>query len=390
MDQNRPSSSPSHDTQTNRNIPAVSDLKSLPNPQDTWRASPMLGSDFLARPASQQDTCRVTPQASGDLKVRLADPQEACRVISPGVDVTTGCGPDAYAAHPQAHDSKSRSASPEVSRVNPQARDSKGRSASPQTCRTWQTDSKGRSASPQSASRVSSRSGDLKGKHVRQDSGRARPLSPSSESKARQASPARDPKAPIPSDFVIDPARRFPGTVQLFFRHNGYGFIDLDELGAVPGDRVFVYWKGINSQDRFPSLSKDMKVSFSLEKVENGGQVTLRAVNVSLPDGSPIHVQDDSDSKKSFVGGQDARYTGILKFFIPKRGYGYIQLDPVEDVDLPDQIRAELAEMNAGGKQPKYMKDVPVEFGIWQTQKGVFKAHNVTYVGGRQLDSDHA
>merc|ERR1712136_429815 len=311
------------------------------------------------------DTCRVTPQASGDLKVRLADPQESCRVISPVVDVTTGCGPDAYAAHPQAHDSKSRSASLEVSRVNPQARDSKGRSAS-----------------PQSASRVSSRSGDLKGKHARQDSGRARPLSPSSESKARQASPARDPKAPIPSDFVIDPARRFPGTVQLFFRHNGYGFIDLDELGAVPGDRVFVYWKGINSQDRFPSLSKDMKVSFSLEKVENGGQVTLRAVNVSLPDGSPIHVQDDSDSKKSFVGGQDARYTGILKFFIPKRGYGYIQLDPVEDVDLPGQIRAELAEMNAGGKQPKYMKDVPVELASGRPRKAFSRlTMSLTLVG---------
>ena len=46
------------------------------------------------------------------------------------------------------------------------------------------------------------------------------------------------------------------------------------------------------------------------------------------------------------------RYTGTLKFFVPKRGYGYIKIDEGFQYDkegVPEEIRVETAEMNAGG-----------------------------------------
>lgn len=34
------------------------------------------------------------------------------------------------------------------------------------------------------------------------------------------------------------------------------------------------------------------------------------------------------------------------------------------------------------------MKDIQVEFGIWKTQKGAFKAYNMTLPGGAAIDHD--
>mmetsp|Transcript_102983 Transcript_102983/g.320318 ORF Transcript_102983/g.320318 Transcript_102983/m.320318 type:complete len:354 (-) Transcript_102983:68-1129(-) len=189
----------------------------------------------------------------------------------------------------------------------------------------------------------------------------------------------------VPKEFEIDEGKRHTGTVSGYWKLNGYGFIEMDTKGAVPNDKVFVYWTGIQSSDRFPQLTKGMQVEFSLTKETKNGSTTVSAKNVTMPGGADINLQDEADGKKKFVGGQNIRYTGKLKFFIPKRGYGYIQIDdgyqyPIEGV--PKEIRVETAEVNAGGKQPTYLKDVEVEFGIWQTQKGVFKAYNMTGPGG--------
>jgi len=194
------------------------------------------------------------------------------------------------------------------------------------------------------------------------------------------------PKNTVPEDFEIAPDRLFVGTVESYYKFNGYGFITLDETGVIPDDKVFVHWQALTSADRYPTLVKDMKVQFSVAKVIKGGVTTLNATNVTLPGGNPIALQDAADAeKKTFVGAQNLRYTGTMKFYIPKQVYGYIQIDEgfqYGDEPVPRDIRAESAEMNAGGANAGYMKDVKVEFGIWKTQKGVYKAYNVTLPGG--------
>ena len=162
----------------------------------------------------------------------------------------------------------------------------------------------------------------------------------------------------------------------------------LDEKGVIPGDKVFVFWQAINSADRFPFLVKEGKVQCTLEKETKKGANTIKAANVSQVGGAAISIQDESDGKKTFVGGQHLRYTGQLKFFIPKRGYGYVAIDDGFKYDIegvPKEIRVEHSEVNCGGQNPGYMKEVQVEFGIWQTQKGAFKAYNMTSPGGTPL-----
>lgn len=197
------------------------------------------------------------------------------------------------------------------------------------------------------------------------------------------------PKNTVPEDFAVTPDQRFTGKVESYYKFNGYGFLTPDQTGVLPGDRVFVHWQGLSSSDRFPSLTKDMAVQFSVEKVEKGGVTTLRAINVTGPGGAVIDLQNSTDAeKKSFVGGQNLRYTGVMKFFTWKKGFGYIAIDDgfqYGEEAVPKEIRAELAECNAGGANPADLKDAQVEFGIWKTKKGAYKAYNVTLPGGTLL-----
>merc|ERR1719235_2597565 len=117
---------------------------------------------------------------------------------------------------------------------------------------------------------------------------------------------------------------------------------------------------------------------------------TILAKQVSLPGGGEISLQDDLDAEnKEFVGGQELRYTGTLKFFDGKTGFGYITIDEGYDFkgeEVPDEIRVERSEVNAGGRQPEKMSELQVEFGIWKTKKGQYKAYNMTLPGAKALE----
>merc|ERR1712187_64362 len=192
----------------------------------------------------------------------------------------------------------------------------------------------------------------------------------------------------VTDSFKVSEVQRFTGTVNNYYKMSGYGFITMDKKGVVPEDKLFIYWSDITSADRFPSLSKDMKVKFSIKKEEKRGKQVVTATNVTTETGQPISLQDENDVKKTFVGGQFIRSTGTLKLFNPKYGYGYVLIDEGYQYDqegVPKEIRVETAEVNAGGQHPGYLKDTKVEFGIWKTQKGAFKAYNMTGPGGSPL-----
>jgi len=194
--------------------------------------------------------------------------------------------------------------------------------------------------------------------------------------------------AVVKASFEVDGEARYQGKVSMYRKFSGFGFIDIEEKGKVPGDKVFVYWKALDSEDRFPVLQEGLDVEFSLLKYKDRvtGKYSIRAKNVTAAGGQKIEIQSTVDSeKKTFVGSQEQRFTGTLKFYDPKKNFGYINRDKSENTcgeDVGEQIRVELAEVNAGGMKPLGMKDLQVEFGIWKTPKGAYKAYNMTLPGG--------
>jgi len=189
----------------------------------------------------------------------------------------------------------------------------------------------------------------------------------------------------------VDVNARYTGTVSFFQKWKGYGFIEVAEAGVVPQDKLFVHWKNIQSEDRFPALVKGLEVEFGVIKAQDWGRTTIRATKVTLVGGTSIAMQEDVDSQeKTFVGGQHLRYTGTLKFFNPRRGFGYVTMDQGYDVDasVPLDLRVEREEVNAGGQRPMPMQNLAVEFGIWITDRQKHKVYNMTLPGGHPLSQD--
>lgn len=189
----------------------------------------------------------------------------------------------------------------------------------------------------------------------------------------------------------IDTTATYTGTVEKYSKFSGFGFIKLSQSGIVPGDTVYVYYKSIETTDRFPQLVKDMSVQLGLHKYKTSNGTSVRAKHVCMPGGGTIAIQDDLDSqKKEFVGGQNLRYTGTLKFYRAKPGYGYVTMDKgfKTPEEIPEDIRVEEAEVNCGGKKPFGLKDIKVEFGIWKTKKAAFKVYNMTLPKGIPITKD--
>lgn len=205
---------------------------------------------------------------------------------------------------------------------------------------------------------------------------------------------ARKPPPSLPASFNVDPNMRYTGTVSFYHKWKGYGFIDLDEKGVVPQDRLFVHWRNVQSDDRFPFLVKGLEVEFGLLKAQdrfNWNITTVRAKFVTLAGGTNIALQDDVDAQeKEFVGGQHLRYTGTLKFFDPRPGFGYVTMDQGYDVDpaVPSDLRIETSEVNSAGKRALPMRNLAVEFGIFKTTKGRYQVYNMTLPGGHPLTQD--
>eukprot|EP00933_Yihiella_yeosuensis_P062008 TRINITY_DN64920_c0_g1_i1.p1 TRINITY_DN64920_c0_g1~~TRINITY_DN64920_c0_g1_i1.p1 ORF type:complete len:364 (+),score=53.69 TRINITY_DN64920_c0_g1_i1:58-1149(+) len=203
----------------------------------------------------------------------------------------------------------------------------------------------------------------------------------------------RRPPPMIPATYQVNPDARYTGTVQFYNKFRGFGFIEPTQKGVIPSEKIFVHWKSILSDDRFPFLSAGVEVEFGLiaESRKYGGGNTLRCKNVTLVGGMSISLQDELDAQeKTFVGGQHLRYTGTLKFFSPRHGFGYVIMDQGYDVDasVPSEMRVDREEVNCGGQQPCLMQGIAVEFGIWRNEAGRYLIYNMTLPGGHPLTQD--
>jgi len=203
----------------------------------------------------------------------------------------------------------------------------------------------------------------------------------------------KDPAPTIPEDYEIDKDARYPGTVTQYHKWQGYGFIKPDQDGLVPSDKVWIHWSNIQTDDRFPFLVQDQKVEFGLMKWTSGPSnartSSLRAKTVTDVGGSMIAVQEKADAeKKEFVGAQSMRYGGILKFYSPMKGFGYVTINDGHELpdDVPKELRVEEPEVNCSSRRPTvYIENTPVEFGIVKNKRGQYMVYNMTMPGGSPL-----
>jgi len=202
----------------------------------------------------------------------------------------------------------------------------------------------------------------------------------------------------VPDDFTVDKEARFTGTVSSFNKWRGFGHIVMDQKGVVPGDSLFVHWKNIQTDDRFPRLKEGLQLEFgvmvSMEWKSWKKVKSVKAKTVTLPGGGMVNLQDSMDAeKKTFVGAQNFRYTGQLKFFDQFRGFGWVILDDgfAMDDPVPKEIKVESTELNLGGKPLRSrLAELAIEFGIVKSRRGdQYLAYNVTLPGGHAITQEN-
>mmetsp|Transcript_53851 Transcript_53851/g.143294 ORF Transcript_53851/g.143294 Transcript_53851/m.143294 type:complete len:294 (+) Transcript_53851:405-1286(+) len=180
-----------------------------------------------------------------------------------------------------------------------------------------------------------------------------------------------------------------PENALFFDKRRGFGFIKPDVEGVVPDDKVMVHWGEITSSDKWPSLTKGQAVEFNLKKIEvkSGAAAMIRAVEVTLPGGEVVALDDEQELAREIVGSREDRHSGKIKFYDAKKGFGYVVLDqPVHDVEEAKVTREEVL----GGEAIPLAKDLAIEFGLYRNDKGVACTCDVTLPGGENISRDVA
>ena len=174
-------------------------------------------------------------------------------------------------------------------------------------------------------------------------------------------------------------APKLSGTVKAFNSKRGFGFITPDK----GGDDVFVHWEAIQTDERWPKLEKDTKVSYTVEYDENG---KAKAGSVTKAGGGKITAAEDDKTYGDF------RYPGTVKWFRgwvgQEGGFGFITLGMEasvggEAVKEGEEIYVSREELLAENPQnPKICGGMEVEFLVAKTSYDKFVACEVTLPGG--------
>jgi cold shock CspA family protein len=169
------------------------------------------------------------------------------------------------------------------------------------------------------------------------------------------------------------------GTVKNFNSKRGFGFITPDR----GGDDVFVHWEAIQTDERWPKLEKDMKVSYTVEYDENG---KAKAATVTKAGGGKVTAATDDKTYGDF------RYPGVVKWFRgwvgAEGGFGFITLSM--DASVGDEVVKEGEEIYVSREEllaenpqnPKICGGMEVEFLVAKTHFDKFCACEVTLPGG--------
>jgi len=161
---------------------------------------------------------------------------------------------------------------------------------------------------------------------------------------------------------------RVKGKVLQFIRSKGFGFITPED----GGDKVFLHWENIVTDDNWPFIKKGTEVEFLVEY--NDGKP--RAIEVTLVGGEkiPVFTKRYEDREVN----EEETYTGVIKFFDRLNGFGFVK--PDEKIIFQGEesgeglyfARDDILTGNAGkGMLLRVNKGLRVSYKVYKGKKGL-------------------
>jgi cold shock protein len=150
------------------------------------------------------------------------------------------------------------------------------------------------------------------------------------------------------------------GTVKFFNGQKGFGFIVRDD----GGEDVFVHISAVE-QAGLAGLAEGQPLAFTL--VDRGGRVSASDLKI---EGEPLPVEEAPRAPARQLTGEKA--TGVVKFFNPMKGFGFIQRDdgqPDAFVHISAVERAGMTTLNEGDR---------LEFELEVDRRGKYAAVNLS------------
>jgi len=166
-------------------------------------------------------------------------------------------------------------------------------------------------------------------------------------------------------------AARISGSVKMFLRQKGYGFVNTDDA---PDKDVFVHWKDLEVAKNVstPALKKTQRVTFELKTKEDGN---ICAIKVRDENGQLLTTDagsHESDWKREFVSKKV--YEGNIKFFNFSKGYGYLSHSAIQLEDgtlLEDDLFFHSRDvLTPNGRFTHIPRGATVEFQVYKDEKG--------------------
>jgi len=166
---------------------------------------------------------------------------------------------------------------------------------------------------------------------------------------------------------------RVRGRVVSYFNRKGFGFLsvlndDETKLENADESKVFVHWKAISSSDRWPQLSPESEVEFSIS--EKDGR--KYAENVTAVGGGELN----NESKEEEKVVTESTSNGKVKFYDSRKGFGFIEL--LEDCEVDGETLEKGADIHVGRESilsndpcPSLRPGMTVKFNISRTDKGL-------------------
>jgi len=174
---------------------------------------------------------------------------------------------------------------------------------------------------------------------------------------------------------------RVTGTVLEFDARRGFGFIQ-QEGEEDESKKIFCHWKQIQTDDRWPQLTKKLVVEFILKKDDKG---KLQAQDVTMIGGDKISIGDADDKNYNL----EQKYKGKVSFYDRMKGFGFINPEETiewegETVDKEKGIYVPREEIITDDEPPALNNGMEVEFHVYKSDKGLAAGH-VSAVGGGKI-----
>jgi len=174
------------------------------------------------------------------------------------------------------------------------------------------------------------------------------------------------------------------GTVVRFYRSRGFGFIK----PATGGKQVLVHWSNLVTDDDWPFVKSGTKVEFKLVEKDDKGKRSAREVTLEGGEKIPIFTPNYS----SRVSNDDEVYSGTIKFFDYRKGFGVIK--PNEEITWNDVTAEEgvffsrdaiISTGAAKGKVLNLRHGTKVTFKVHTDKRGL-GAHELQNEEGKPIE----